>query len=88
VNRSANKALTLLGNEVLQYLINHEAAHDTVKGIVAWWLPVQRIKHAVSEVEAVLQELHARHAAVKSTKEAGNWRSSSKQFLAESNTET
>lgn len=57
VNRSANKAQSSLADEVLQYLINHERAYDTVEGIVAWWLPVQRIRYAVSEVEAVLREL-------------------------------
>ncbi len=55
--RSANKGRGSLANEVLRYLINHERAHDTVEGIVAWWLPVQRIRYAISEVKAVLREL-------------------------------
>jgi hypothetical protein len=57
VNRSANKAQRSLANEVLEYLVNHERAHDTVEGIVAWWLPAQRIRYAISEVETVLREL-------------------------------
>jgi hypothetical protein len=58
--RSANKGQGSLAKEVLHYLINHEMAHDTVEGIVAWWLPEQRIKHAITEVEAALRELAAR----------------------------
>ena len=57
--RSANEGPGSLANEVLQYLINHELAHDTVEGIVAWWLPEQRIEHAIIEVEAALRELAA-----------------------------
>jgi len=55
--RSANKADSSLANEVLQYLINHERAQDTVEGIVAWWLPVQRMRYVISDVESVLREL-------------------------------
>lgn len=59
VKRSANKGRGSLANEVLEYLINHERAHDTVEGIVAWWLPVQRIEYAITEVEVALRELAA-----------------------------
>ena len=55
--RSANKGRGSLANEVLQYFINHARAHDTVEGIVAWWLPEQRIEDAISEVEAALWDL-------------------------------
>src|SRR5258708_34658676 len=55
--RSANKGRGSLANGVLQYLINHERAHDTVEGIVAWWLRQQRIRYAISEFDAVLREL-------------------------------
>ena len=55
--RPANKGRVSLADEVLQYLINHKRAHDTVEGIVAWWLPEQRIRYALTEVEAVLREL-------------------------------
>jgi hypothetical protein len=54
---SANKGRGSLANEVLQYFINHEGACDTVEGIVAWWLPSQRIEYVISEVDAVLREL-------------------------------
>ena len=59
VRRSANKNRSSLANEVLQYLVNHERACDTVEGIVDWWLPVQKISYAISQVEAVLRELVA-----------------------------
>jgi hypothetical protein len=57
VNHSAHKGRILVADEVLEYLCSHENAHDTVEGIVAWWLPEQRIRYAVSEVEAALDEL-------------------------------
>jgi len=62
--RSANKGRGSLADEVLQYLIDHKRAHatkgnpsDTVEGIVAWWLPLQRIQYAINEVEAALRDL-------------------------------
>ena len=55
--RSANRAESSLADEILQYLISHQRAHDTVEGIVAWWLPVRRMSYAISEVEAALREL-------------------------------
>jgi hypothetical protein len=57
--RSTNEGRHSLADEVLQYLLNHKRAHDTVEGIVAWWLSVQRIRYAISEVETVLRELVA-----------------------------
>lgn len=57
---SANKGRVSLVDEVLQYFINHESAHDTVEGIVAWWLPLQRIHYAIPKVEAALRELTER----------------------------
>jgi hypothetical protein len=59
VRRSANKNRSSLANEVLQYLVNHERACDTVEGIVDWWLPMQEIRYAISQVEAALRELVA-----------------------------
>ena len=56
---SGKQVRAALDNEVLQYLINHEQVDDTVEGIVAWWLPEQRIQSAISEVEAALRELAA-----------------------------
>lgn len=58
--RSANTSRGSLADEVLQYLLNHERAHDTVEGIVAWWLPIQKIEYAINKVEAALRELVAR----------------------------
>jgi len=51
------KGRSALTNEVLRYLVNHEGAGDTVEGIVGWWLPLERIRYAVTEVEAVLSQL-------------------------------
>jgi len=62
--RSANNGRSSLADEVLQYLINHDRAHDTVEGIVAWWLPIQRIEYAINNVEAALRELVARELVI------------------------
>lgn len=59
MRRSANKVRNQLADEVLRYLIRHEKAHDTLEGIVAWWLPKLRIETAIVEVEAALRELVA-----------------------------
>jgi len=60
VKRSTNKSMGSLADEILQYLIDHERAHDSVEGILTWWLPVQRIEHAINDVEVALQDLVAR----------------------------
>jgi hypothetical protein len=46
-----------LADEVLAYVVRHPEAQDTVEGIAEWWLLEQRIRHAVSDVEAALSEL-------------------------------
>jgi hypothetical protein len=46
-----------IANEILAYLVNHPEAHDTLEGITEWWLLEQRIRHAVAEVDKVLQDL-------------------------------
>jgi hypothetical protein len=60
MKRSANTSIGPLADEILQYLIKHERAHDSVEGILTWWLPVQRIEQAIDNVEVALQELVAR----------------------------
>lgn len=49
-----------LANEVLAYLVEHPQAQDTLEGIVEWWLLEQRIREAVADVEAALNELVAK----------------------------
>ena len=62
--RSANKSMGSLADEILEYLVNHERAHDSVEGILTWWLPVQRIEHAIKNVEVALQDLVARELII------------------------
>jgi hypothetical protein len=45
--------------EVLAYLAESPLARDTLEGIVEWWLLKQEIRHTISEVEAVLENLVA-----------------------------
>jgi hypothetical protein len=69
--RSENKGRGPLADEILHYLINQKQSQatetnpgDTVEGIVGWWLPIQRIRYAVSEVEAALRELVAKKLVI------------------------
>jgi hypothetical protein len=44
---------------ILDYLKAHPGAQDTMRGIVEWWLPKQRIAETMSEVETALSKLVA-----------------------------
>jgi hypothetical protein len=46
-----------LADEVLAYIVRHPQAQDTVEGIAEWWLLEERIRHAVSDVQAALNKL-------------------------------
>ena len=46
-----------LADEVLDYLVQHPQARDTMEGIAEWWLLEQRIRCAVADVEAALSDL-------------------------------
>jgi len=48
-----------LAEEILQYLIDHPNAQDTLKGIVSWWLLERTIKHQIALVKEVLDRLVA-----------------------------
>ena len=48
-----------LRDEILQYLIDHPNAQDTVKGIVTWWFLERTIKPRTTLVEEVLKKLVA-----------------------------
>jgi hypothetical protein len=45
---------------VLSYLVSNPVAGDTLEGIVEWWLLEQKIKHNITEVRDVLDELATR----------------------------
>ena len=49
-----------IGNEILEYLIDHPEAQDTLQGIVEWWLLEQTIKFKKTQVEKALAELIAK----------------------------
>lgn len=42
---------------VVSYLRSHPDAADTIEGIVAWWLPLQRYETCKARVEAALTRL-------------------------------
>jgi hypothetical protein len=45
---------------ILQYVLAHRDARDTVEGIEQWWLPQARA-YSVADVEAALQDLARQH---------------------------
>lgn len=49
-----------IAHDVLTYLAEHPESHDTLEGIVEWWLLEQEIKHRTALVREVLAELVAR----------------------------
>jgi hypothetical protein len=49
-----------IAQDILAYLSAHEAAQDTLDGIVEWWLLEQTIQRETRQVKKVLDELVAR----------------------------
>jgi hypothetical protein len=46
-----------IGYQILTYLIEHPEAHDTLEGIVEWWLLERAIKFQTARVKEALSEL-------------------------------
>jgi hypothetical protein len=42
---------------ILEYLVEHPAAEDTVPGIVTWWIMERDIRRTMREVKLGLKEL-------------------------------
>ena len=57
IHQNVDNSGRLLADEVLEYLLEHPQAQDTMEGIAEWWLLEQRIRHAIADVEAALCEL-------------------------------
>jgi hypothetical protein len=49
-------------------MFENSAASDTLEGIVQWWLLDRKLKHNVSVVKAVLDELAARKLVIETRK--------------------
>jgi Fe2+ or Zn2+ uptake regulation protein len=54
-----------IGKEILTYLVEHPDAHDTVEGIVEWWLMERQIKFQTVRVKEALSELVAKELILK-----------------------
>jgi hypothetical protein len=54
-----NEKKQQLSEAILQYLIDHPNAQDTLTGIVTWWLLERTIKHQTTLVKEVLDKLVA-----------------------------
>jgi hypothetical protein len=53
------KSESPIERQILDYLAEHPAAQDTLRGIVEWWLMKQRIAQSTADVEAALAKLVA-----------------------------
>jgi predicted transcriptional regulator len=49
-----------IGHDILAYLFDHPEAHDTLEGIMEWWLLEQEIKRQTAQVREALADLIAR----------------------------
>jgi hypothetical protein len=47
----------LLQKEVMQYLLNHPGAKDTVEGILHWWLPQTHPELRIQSISGALDVL-------------------------------
>jgi hypothetical protein len=59
LRKSQSSKCCLLADEVLDYMLRHPEAQDTVEGIAEWWLLERRVARALAEVEAALGTLVA-----------------------------
>ena len=51
---------SLIGNEILAYLVENPKAKDTLEGIVEWWLLERQIKFQTARVKEALSDLVVR----------------------------
>jgi hypothetical protein len=54
-----------LTHALLSYLFDNAAAHDTLEGIVEWWLLDRRVRYNTTEVEQVLDDFVAKKLILK-----------------------
>ncbi len=57
--------------EILQYLVNHPAAKDTLAGIARWWLDRQHVERSVEEVAHSVRLLVSRGLILERCRKTG-----------------
>ena len=57
LSRSNEEKAGQIAEEVLDYMLRHPEAQDTVEGIAEWWLLERRVRRVVEEVKATLIKL-------------------------------
>ncbi len=58
--------------EILQYLVNHPAAKDTLAGIARWWLDRQHVERSVEEVAHSVRLLVSRGLILERRRKTGS----------------
>ncbi len=48
-----------IAHKILQYLVKHPDAQDTLDGIVQWWISEQKIRTQIGSVKKAIEELVA-----------------------------
>ncbi len=48
-----------IAHKILQYLVKHPDAQDTVDGLVQWWISEQKIRIQIGNVKSAIAELIA-----------------------------
>jgi len=60
MKQSGEATRVWVADEVLEYLVQHPDAQDTLEGVCDWWLLERRVRRTVAEVEAALGQLVAK----------------------------
>jgi hypothetical protein len=62
---------SFLSHEVLNYLLQHPEAQDTIEGIAEWWLLQQRICNVVGNLELAIEDMVKKGFLLASEREDG-----------------
>jgi predicted transcriptional regulator len=56
-SKTINLTTAQVAHDILSYLLEHPTAHDTVEGIVEWWLLQQEVQRRTAMIKVALKKL-------------------------------